>query len=79
MLARFYRTRWDSGERRASASCVTQTLKKVELLVFVVPLAAVAIRTVMRFLAADEVDELLRWFAGAALSVAGLLMELLRD
>jgi hypothetical protein len=43
------------------------------LMVFVVPTVAIAIWTTVRFLNADDVEEMLRWFAGASLTVAALL------
>jgi hypothetical protein len=44
------------------------------LLLLVVPILGLAIWTIMEFLNADDVQEMFRWFAGAALSVAVLFM-----
>lgn len=45
----------------------------IVLMIFVVPTVAIAFWTTLRFLNADDVQEMFRWFAGAALTFAALL------
>jgi uncharacterized membrane protein (DUF106 family) len=45
----------------------------IVLMIFVVPTVAIAIWTAVRFLSADDVQEMFRWFAGASLTFAVLL------
>lgn len=43
------------------------------LMIFVVPTVAIAVWTTIRFLNADDLQEMFHWFAGASLTVAALL------
>lgn len=45
----------------------------IVLMIFVVPTVAIALWTTVRFLNADDVREMFRWFAGASLTFAALL------